>query len=476
MSSLLGVFWLLTCALIASCSVTNELTTVEMPVSSGNTDITRLWGAYSPFFEAGTYEAPPAGCTINQVHLLQRHGARYPTSGASTSIISGINKLQSVQHYTDPRLDFLKTFTYSLGVADLISFGAHQSAQTGALSFTRYSHLINATNLPFVRASSSTRVVDSATNWTTGFSAANHHLFNPSLSVILSENGNDTLDDNMCPNAGTSDAETNTWLAVFAPPITARLNRWAPTANLTDAETFSLLSMCPFHTLASASTAFVSGTPPQLQLSPFCALFSVEEFAAFEYSMDLDKFYGTGYGAPLGPVQGVGYINELLARLTNAPVNDSTQTNSTLTGDPKTFPLDRTMYADFSHDNEMIAIYAAMGLFPQRVPLDPRGPAATAPGREREGKWVASRLVPFSARMVVERMECGEWNTRDEGKRKRRENYVRVLVNDALQPLEFCGAPQGGGMKGICTLEKFVESQGYARGGGGGDWEKCFSA
>jgi hypothetical protein len=82
------------------------------------------------------------------------------------------------------------------------------------------------------------------------------------------------------------------------------------------------------------------------------------------------------YGAPLGRVQGVGYVNELLARLTQAPVNDSTQTNTTLTANPATFPLDRTLYADFSHDNEMAAIYAAMGLLPQAAALDPTHPVA----------------------------------------------------------------------------------------------------
>ena len=69
------------------------------------------------------------------------------------------------------------------------------------------------------------------------------------------------------------------------------------------------------------------------------------------------------YGNPLGRVQGVGYVNELLARLTQTPVRDHTQTNRTLDGAPATFPLNRTLYADFSHDNQMAAIYAALGLF-----------------------------------------------------------------------------------------------------------------
>jgi hypothetical protein len=57
---------------------------------------------------------------------LQRHGARFPTSGASENIVSGINKLQSVDKYTNPAMDFLSTFVYTLGVNDLVPFGAQQ--------------------------------------------------------------------------------------------------------------------------------------------------------------------------------------------------------------------------------------------------------------------------------------------------------------------------------------------------------------
>ncbi|KAJ7059558.1 phytase [Mycena amicta] len=419
--------------------------------------ITESWGAYSPFFSAGTYEPPPNVCAIDQVHILERHGARFPTLGAGATIISAINKLQSVSTYTDARLDFLKNFTYSLGVADLVPFGAVQSQQSGRLAYERYRGLISERNGPFVRASSGQRVVDSATNWTAGFSVASNHVYNPSLSVILSESGNDTLDDNGCPNAGSSDVQTSTWLSVFAPPITERLNVAAPGANLVDADIYALISMCAFHTVATAQGA-------NLTLSPFCALFDDSEFADFEYSMDLDKYYGTGYGAFLGRVQGVGYINELLARLTSTPVNDSTQTNTTLTSNPTTFPLNRTLYADFSHDNQMIAIYAAMGLFEQQKALDP----TTRTGTGTERTWIASRLVPFSGRMVVERLTCQRGRTTEQA--------VRILVNDALQPLDFCAGQSEEKLGlGVCELTAFVESQSYARNGGEGEWEQCFT-
>ena len=148
----------------------------------------------------------------------------------------------------------------------------------------------------------------------------------------------------------------------------------------------------------------------------------------------------------------MGYINELIARLTDSPVRDNTQTNRTLDSDPSTFPLGRTFYADFSHDNQMVAIYSAMGLFRQTKDLN-----VTRIDRRRT--WVASRLVPFSAQLVTERLDCFG------------ESFVRILVDDAVQGLSFCGASNDG----LCQLDAFVASQGYATSDGSGEFEKCFS-
>lgn len=170
------------------------------------------------------------------------------------------------------------------------------------------------------------------------------------------------------------------------------------------------------------------------------------------------------YGQKLGRVQGVGYVNELLARLTGQRVTDNTQTNRTLDSSPATFPLDRAFYADFSHDNEMIAIYAALGLFRQhQLANETLHPTSPDPSRT----WIASSLVPFGARMVVEKMECDARNTVPAG------TYVRIFVNDALQPLEFCAGTDKTDV-GMCSLEAFVASQAYARSDGNGDFEKCF--
>ncbi len=166
------------------------------------------------------------------------------------------------------------------------------------------------------------------------------------------------------------------------------------------------------------------------------------------------------HGGNLGRVRGVGYVNELLARLTGQPVRDNTQTNRTLDASPETFPLDRTLYADFSHDNTMVSIYSALGLFRQLLlpgqKLDPHHPSMLR-------TWILSNMVPFGGRMVVEKLECTRAAALPAV------TFVRILVNDAVQPLEFCG-----GIGGLCELHGFVESQWYARHDGSGDFERCF--
>jgi hypothetical protein len=256
---------------------------------------------------------------------------------------------------------------------------------------------------------------------------------------------NDTL-HNSCDTIGSSDNETDTWIAIYTQPIVERLNNAAPGANLSSNDVYYLMTLCAFESVATEA------------ISDWCALFNEDEWKSFEYEMDLDKYYGTGYGQPLGPVEGVGYINELIARLTSTPVNDTTQTNSTLDSSPVTFPLNRTIYADFSHDDQLIAIFSAMGLFKQPRALSPSNPDSIGPNRT----WVTSQLVPFSGRMVAERIRCDENPTRP---------YVRILVNNAVQPLEFCS---GVSAQGLCELDKFVKSQSFSTSGGAGEWQKCF--
>lgn len=63
--------------------------------------------------------------------------------------------------------------------------------------------------------------------------------------------------------------------------------------------------MCPYETVA-------------LGYSSFCDLFSVEEWKAFEYRFDIMWWYGSGFGSPVARASGVGYVQELVSRLTHS--------------------------------------------------------------------------------------------------------------------------------------------------------------
>ncbi|KAI0087758.1 histidine phosphatase superfamily [Irpex rosettiformis] len=427
--------------------------------------IQRRWGQYSPYFPAGKYVGPPKGCKITQVNILQRHGIRYPNEDDEYD--KSVNNLMSAEKFHDSKLEFLKDYEYKLREEFLTPLGAQESFESGKEVFHRYNHLITPHLLPFVRASGKSRVVDSAGNWTVGLAVASKHHIHASVDQILSESVNNTL-NNDCPNASQGEEEKNTWLSVFAPPIVKRLQKAAHKANITNQDVHKLMALCPFESLGLEKR------------SPFCKIFTKAEFADFEYFGDVEKYYKTGYGNPLGPIQGVGYVNELLARLTDKPVHDKTQHNHSLS-----FPLDRTIYADFTHENSQVAVFAAMGLFDVSEAPDPKKMRRMPEVRE----WVASRMVPFSGRMVVEKLECvgksfAEYSDRigdavhgglPTSQLKEKGEYVRIFVNDALQPLEFCGAKKKGRRRGMCTLDRFLESQAYARRNGDEDFTKCYN-
>ena len=103
-----------------------------------------------------------------------------------------------------------------------------------------------------------------------------------------------------------------------------------------------IMDLCPFETVASPTDHF----------SPFCNLFTQEEWQQYDYYETLGKYYGFASYDHLGPTQGVGFTNELIARLTGQPVKDRTSVDQDLDGDPKSFPLGEEwkIYADFSHD------------------------------------------------------------------------------------------------------------------------------
>jgi len=221
-----------------------------------------------------------------------------------------------------------------------------------------------------------------------------------------------------------------------------------------------MMDLCPFNTVAS----------PTGEISPFCSLFTESEWHSYNYYQTLGKYYGYSYGNPLGPTQGVGFVNELISRLTDTPVVDHTSTNSTLDDSQSTFPIgDGTrLYADFSHDNDLTGIFSALGLYNSSV-LGGLGLSNTTVEEVgvTEG-YSAAWTVPFAGRMVVEKMVCGgsTWGFEDDGEE---DELVRILINDRVVKPTGCESDE----LGRCKLSEFLEGLGFARSGG--DWGECFA-
>ena len=94
----------------------------------------------------------------------------------------------------------------------------------------------------------------------------------------------------MCPGAVNPKEEMKAFIDAAAQYIATRLNSAAPGANLNPQDAYAIMHLCPFETVAKEKP------------SPFCSLFSEEEFEIYEYAGDLEKFYNAGYASHLSTV------------------------------------------------------------------------------------------------------------------------------------------------------------------------------
>lgn len=171
----------------------------------------------------------------------------------------------------------------------------------------------------------------------------------------------------------------------------------------------------------------------------------------------MNKFYGDAQGNYLGPSQGVGFVSELISRFTgdrSVALSDETSVNHTLDASATTFPLDRAIFADFSHDDPSTSIYAALGLFDKTALLS----NTTYESFKQTNGYSAATTVPFAGRGYFEKMLCTSGAE---------EEYVRVIINDRVYPLPNCGADS----HGRCTLSAWVDSLTFVAQNG--LWSQC---
>ncbi|KAK3319298.1 histidine phosphatase superfamily [Apodospora peruviana] len=438
-----------------------------------NSSTSHWWGQYSPYFTVPSEidsSVPEEECELTFAQVLSRHGARNPTAGKSAFYTDLIDRLHrtTTSYGPDPEFLFLKDYVYRLGADQLTPFGQQEMVDSGTKFYRRYRSLISSNGeQPFIRASDQDRVVMSARNFTQGYHAAlvadggsPHHggdLPYKILTISESADANNTMHHGLCTafeSSVTGSAAQATFASTFTPRLISRLEpQLRGFTFVSSVDVIALMDLCAFETVNIDPSSI-----GRSKLSPFCNLFSENDWKYYDYYQTLGKWYGYGPGNELGPTQGVGYVNELIARMTGRPVDDKTSTNSTLDHSNGTFPLDRKVYADFSHDNDMTSILGALGLY-GGVDKERVSNTSRVDVRDMDG-FSAAWTVPFAGRVYFEKMRC-------QG-REMDEELVRVLVNDRVVRLRGCEADE----QGRCALDKWVESLDFARKGG--LWDRCF--
>lgn len=169
----------------------------------------------------------------------------------------------------------------------------------------------------------------------------------------------------------------------------------------------------------------------------------------------------SGWQSKTGRAVGIGYQQEVIARLKNHTLGYSgSQINTTLDSSTETFPLNQSLYLDFSHDTNIISILTAFGLTQFRDNLDSK----VYPGKHN---FTVSHLTPFGARLDMEvikapkpvradRAGSGYVDEASAGETK----YIHFVLNQRTVPLGFsfpeCDASR---VDGWCELETFLKVQ-----------------
>lgn len=372
-------------------------------------DIKKYWGNLSPWYSVSSadYGLPdaspliPDGCDIVQVHLLYRHGARYPTSGAAPAqFAQKIHNATKTGFSASGDLSFLADWTYKLGAELLTPFGRSQNFLLGIEYRQLYGSLLNnfteKGTIPVFRTQSQDRMVKTANNFAAGFFGVPEYLDQVNIEIIVEAAGlnNSGAPYETCTNADVSSRGSigSTVAAKFANnafnATLARLNSLVTGITFTPSDAITMLQLCSYETNA-------------LGYSAFCDLFTQEDYLNYEYYYDLSFYYNNGPGSPVSAAQGKGYLQEFVARFTGSYPAAESALDENYDNNPTYFPLNQSIYADATHEVVVLDTLTAFNLTALF-----QGDPLSATGNTQQNNFVASKVVPFATHFTVQVLEC----------------------------------------------------------------------
>lgn len=281
----------------------------------------------APDFSISTakYRSLASGCEVDRVHILHRHGSRYPTSGSPAYLIKKLlkEKKQSLK-FSGP-LSFLEYYDGDrLGSELLVGLGRQQLYQSGVLHEMQYGRLVEQDlqkhQRLLIRTGSQQRIVDSSIAFLQGMFGAKWHS-KTDLEVQIEAQGFNTT---LAPNFACAQAYNKvhgkewqqSWQEDYLKSAVTRLQSHIEGVELNATLVNAMQQLCSYDTVAFGR-------------SDFCPLFTQEEWLGYEYAWDLN-FFGVstlllysqgrvanimlqnyGDGSSVGKAQGLGWVNEV---------------------------------------------------------------------------------------------------------------------------------------------------------------------
>ncbi|CAK7243370.1 MAG: acid phosphatase pho5 [Sporothrix thermara] len=380
-------------------------------------------GPYSNRDSYGIGRDPPAGCAVDQVIMLKRHGERWPDPTPAANFKRSLQKIYStnVTAFTGA-LEFMNRWTYFVPEGRYIALESYNGPYAGLLDGyrhgaeygVRYGHLWDPTaeNLTIPMFSSGyERILTTARKFGEGFFGWNYTDV-VAMNIIPEEvyMGANSLTPTCLHDNDTAVCGNLTNLQPQFQVAAARLNAQTRNLRLNATDVYNLMQMASYELNVRGYSDWVD-------------VFSLDEWVAFGYVQDLSYYYCNGPGDKNMKAVGAVYANASLSLLNEGPGGNNAG----------------ALWLNFCHDTNITPVLAALGVSSpaEDLPLD-RIPFPN--------DYNTGNIVPMGGHLTIERLACNATPISEPG------TYVRLVLNEAVVP--YTGCQDGPGFS--CSLANYT--------------------
>ncbi|ODN92151.1 hypothetical protein L198_05824 [Cryptococcus wingfieldii CBS 7118] len=436
--------------------------------------------AISPFFIPNQEPTPlPPTCEYTRISLLVRHtsirGNDDEYEDTMEPFIEKIKAMDKNKMPSDGEWAFLRNWESPIsedvlekvsqrGEDDSTFFGRRLSTQYAKLFPPREKSEKNKKKskhtVPFkVWSASSERDIVTAKAWIKGAFPAEQagphgEGDGKQLQLVSVPNKAKDWDRSLTPHKACDAFEKQSsleparvWLKTYAPPIRERLSQIIPdvAVELVDDDILAMQMLCGYETISQG-------------WSPFCNLFTDNEWLDGEYYFDVRFHYMMGYGNHLSPYLGAPWVKTAKHLLDGKDTGDGAgephgdegevEANKEKHKLPKpNLPPNAThtqlFHPSFTHRESPAFVATFLNLYNSTYahPASLNPPLTYRPPKS-ERAWRTSHVVSFLGHVALERFHCGDGG-----------DYVRAKVNGKQEKMGGCED----GLEGSCKWETFYK-------------------